>query len=94
MRPERNYIYIVRVLTNKNTNNMEKIFETKNGSVLYYDGIQRKLYARNCTIQDIMESLEEDAESTDIVSSMMAKDLLEDIALLGGIRTLSGLRLN
>ena len=41
-----------------------------------------------------MESLEKDAESTDIVSSMIAKDLLEDIALLGGIRTLSGLRLN
>lgn len=73
---------------------MEKIFETKNGSVLYYDGIQQKLYARNCTIQDIMESLEEDAESTDIVSSMMAKDLLEDIALLGGIRTLSVSHLN
>ena len=73
---------------------MEKIFETKSGSVLYYDGIQRKLYARNCTIQDIMESLEKDAESTNIVSSMMAKDLLEDIALLGGIRTLSVSHLN
>lgn len=73
---------------------MEKIFETKNGSVLYYDGIQRKLYAKNSTIQDILVSLEEDANSTDVTSSMMAKDLLEDIALLGGIRTLSGLRLN
>lgn len=73
---------------------MEKIFETKNGSVLYYDGMQRKLYAKNCTIQDIMESLEKDAASIDVTSSMMAKDLLEDIALLGGIRTLSVSHLN
>lgn len=62
---------------------MEKLFETKNGSILYYDGASRKLIAKNSDVADILASLKEDANSINPVDRMFAEGFLADIEKLG-----------
>lgn len=63
---------------------MTKIFETKRGSILYYDGERRLLYTQTKeALNDIMESLNKDARSINPVDRICARDLLADIEKLG-----------
>ena len=63
---------------------MTKIFQTKRGSILYYDGERKSLYVQTKeALDDIMESLNRDARSINPVDRMCAQDLLADIEKLG-----------
>lgn len=63
---------------------MTKIFETKKGSILYYDGERKLLYVQTEeALKDIMASLNEDAKSINPVDRMCAQDILADIEKLG-----------
>ena len=63
---------------------MTKIFKTKLGSILYYDGERKLLYVQTKeALDDIMESLNRDAKSISPVDRMCAQDILADIKKLG-----------
>lgn len=63
---------------------MTKIFETKRGSILYYDGERKLLYVQTKeALDDIMASLNKDARSINPVDRICAQDLLADIEKLG-----------
>ena len=63
---------------------MTKIFKTKQGSILYYDGERKLLYVQTKeALSDIMASLNEDAKSINPVDRMCAQDILADIEKLG-----------
>ncbi len=63
---------------------MTKIFKTKLGSILYYDGERKLLYVQTKeALEDIMESLNRDAKSISPVDRMCAQDILADIKKLG-----------